>query len=1091
MLLCSLALALAADLPTSVAVDPPSAPGHAVSFSTTDGTWMNVDVSPDGATLAFDLLGQIYVMPIAGGAATRLTSGHSWNMHPRFSPDGARVAFTSDRDGGDNLWVMNKDGTGAHAVTHETFRLLSQPEWTPDGRWIFGRKHHTGTRSLGTAEIVAYDPSGTGSGVAWTALGHLEADVNEPAISPDGRYLYTSEAGPFQYNRNIYGGIYSVVRYDLETGEALDVAGGPGGAIRPAVSPDGRSLGYLRRTLDGQRDVWVVRDLNTGREREVYVGLDRDQQETWSIHGTYPTWSWLPDGSGAVFYADGGLLRVSTAGEASRIPFSAQVERFVEDAVRQPHEASPASPMAKVIRWPRRSPDGSRWLFQAVGGLWTQAEGSAPVALATDGMAYAPAWSPDGRQVAYVTWDEAKGGMVWVMPVDAQGRAAGPATALGDTADYYTNPAFSPDGKRVIWARGSGLSNRGASAAAESTLRLQWREVGGPIHDAGEVALRGGGVRTPRPMFALDGQRVWVTDAEGDGTALISLSLDGHDRRVLASGGYVAEIAPSPDGRYLAWKAQHRVYVAAFPRGGGRPLDLGTPGDAVPAVRVSSDLGEWVAWRGPSELTWGAGATLYRLDLSAGLPAAAKAPTTKASKKAPVPDHTLPALGTSFEVKLPLPRVVSDQTVALVGATLIPMVGSEVLADSVVIVRGERIVAIGKRGELAVPAGATTVDLTGRYVIPGLVDVHAHMGYGWLDVSPTTIPAYAANLAYGVTTTHDPSADTQFVFSQHELVEAGKVVGPRIFSTGFILYGAENEDKAVVESLDDAREHLRRLARYGAFSVKSYNQPRRDQRRNILAAARELGMLVVPEGGSTLAHNLTMVLDGHSTIEHAVPVEQLHSDVVRLWAENPGVHYTPTLLVGYGGLWGENTFYQRFDVWTKPRLQRFTPPGVLEARGKRRAMMAPEEDWQHVRLAKTAWTLAQAGVPVNLGAHGQLQGLGPHWEMWAMVDGGFSPLEALRAGTYNGASSLGMERDLGSLQVGKLADLVVLAADPLANIQNTESVTMVMKGGVLYDPDTLATTWPVAGAPLALPWQDERTGGPRVDWTTTGCAAED
>jgi hypothetical protein len=234
-----------------------------------------------------------------------------------------------------------------------------------------------------------------------------------------------------------------------------------------------------------------------------------------------------------------------------------------------------------------------------------------------------------------------------------------------------------------------------------------------------------------------------------------------------------------------------------------------------------------------------------------------------------------------------------------------------------------------------------------------------------------------------------------------------------------------------------------------------------------------------------------MVLDGHSTIEHAVPVEQLRSDVVRLWAENPGVHYTPTLLVGYGGLWGENTFYQRFDVWTKPRLQRFTPPGVLESRGKRRPMMAPEEDWQHVRLAKTAWTLAQAGVPVNLGAHGQLQGLGPHWEMWAMVDGGFTPLEALRAGTWNSASSLGMERDLGSLQVGKLADLVVLAADPLANIQNTESVTLVMKGGVLYDPDTLATTWPLAGAPLALPWQDERTGGPRVDWTTTGCAAED
>ncbi|HMV69260.1 MAG TPA: amidohydrolase, partial [Myxococcota bacterium] len=348
LLLVALALGAPPEPILNLPVDPPLGPYQTVAFTATEGTWMNLDVSPDGATIAFDLLGHIYVLPRVGGVATPLTQGHAWNMHPRFSPDGARLAFTSDRGGGDNLWVMNVDGSDAHAVSDESFRLVAQPDWTPDGRWVFGRKHFTDTRSLGTGEIWAWDPAGGTDGVAWTEKGHSEADVNEPAISPDGRYLYMSEAGPFQYNRNVYAGIYAITRVDLLTGESRDEVRGPGGACRPQVSPDGALLGYLRRDLGGQRDVWVVRDLATGREREVFDHLDRDQQETWSLHGTYPTWSWLPDGTGAVFYADGGLWEVDLAGRARQIPFSAPVSRPVEPAVRQPHPIPPPDQQARV-----------------------------------------------------------------------------------------------------------------------------------------------------------------------------------------------------------------------------------------------------------------------------------------------------------------------------------------------------------------------------------------------------------------------------------------------------------------------------------------------------------------------------------------------------------------------------------------------------------------------------------------------------------------------------------------------------------------------------------------------------------------------
>jgi imidazolonepropionase-like amidohydrolase len=558
----------------------------------------------------------------------------------------------------------------------------------------------------------------------------------------------------------------------------------------------------------------------------------------------------------------------------------------------------------------------------------------------------------------------------------------------------------------------------------------------------------------------------------------------------LAQGRYAAEIVPSPDGQWLAYKSLHQAYVTAWPPRGGAPMELGSSDGGTDVTRLSADLGEWLHWTSPDELTYGVGNTLYRVGMKAGLPPEPKPPDVKPSKKVPWPVSSRPPVGASMTLRVEVKRSPPSQAVVLDGATVITMNGDEVLRDAVVVVQGERIAAVGARGAVAVPRGAKVIDMRGKWIIPGLVDVHAHMGYGHGDITAEVLPAYAANLAYGVTTTHDPSAETSFVFASRELVEAGRRVGPRILSTGYILYGADSDDKAVVESLDDARGHLSRLAHYGAFSVKSYNQPRRDQRRWILAAAREQGMLVVPEGGSTLAHNLTMIVDGHTDIEHAIPVEQLREDVVRLWRQQTGVHYTPTLLVGYGGIWGENTFYQRYDVWRDEKLQHFTPPGVLEARGKRRPLMAPEEDWQHKRLAATAWRLASAGVRVNLGAHGQLQGLGPHWELWAMVDGGFPNHDALRVATLNGALTLGIDGDVGSVQPGRLADLVVLDADPLADIHNTTRISGVWRGGVLYDPNTLATSYPEVGPPLATPWAAGHNG---AAWTwdiDSGCGCQ-
>jgi imidazolonepropionase-like amidohydrolase len=304
-----------------------------------------------------------------------------------------------------------------------------------------------------------------------------------------------------------------------------------------------------------------------------------------------------------------------------------------------------------------------------------------------------------------------------------------------------------------------------------------------------------------------------------------------------------------------------------------------------------------------------------------------------------------------------------------------------------------------------------------------------------------------------VTTLHDPSNSTSEIFASSELAKAGLIVAPRIFSTGTILYGAKAPFKADINSLDDALSHLQRMNAVGAFSVKSYNQPRRDQRQQVIEAARQLNMDVVPEGGSLFEHNMTMVVDGHTGVEHSIPVQNAYEDVMQLWSGTK-VGYTPTLIVGYGGLWGEQYWYAKTNVWEDQRLLSFVPRRIIDSRARRR-VLPPEDEWNHISNAKIVKRLYDRGVGIQLGAHGQREGLGAHWELWMFVQGGMTPLEAIRSATLNGARYLGMEKEIGSLEPGKLADLLVLDANPLENIRNSESIRYTVVNGRVFDAMTM------------------------------------
>jgi imidazolonepropionase-like amidohydrolase/Tol biopolymer transport system component len=1025
-----------------------------VEFDTNEGTWINLDVSPDDSWVVFELLGDIYRMSIEGGTAELLSGGVSWEQQPRYSPDGATIAFISDRGGIDNIWLMDADGTNRRQLTELKQFLPTGPYWTPDGEYIVVKRHVKNTRSLGGGEIWLYHVRG-GSGVTLVDRLSYTSDQNEPSVSPDGRYVYYDFTGPFDYNRDVHDGIFQINRFDRETGDIAPVTRGPGGGIRPMPSPDGRSLAFIRRV--GTNTVLFVRDLASGEERPVFDGLDKDQMETWTVHGAYPTYDWTADSRRIVISFDGGIHSLDLAtGTPAEIPFSASVSQRVTDALHfdYPIEDSFRS---RMIRWPTFTSDGERVVFQAVGHIYQM-------------------MLPDGEP----TWDEEEGGAVWKVRLPSVGRTASPER-LTSAPNQYSNPVFSPDGERIAYLAGSGRINRGADLGSEFYLEIRWIDAGGgESHLVTTTSNRGSNSRMPRISWSADGQRLLYHESGGAGTYLTSIELDGNAERHLMENQRADEIVPSPDGRWVAFKELHNVYVAPLPKAGGEPLSLEGSSSSVPVKKLTRYGGDWIAWSADSRsVSYVLGPTVYRHDLDEIF-----ADDDEEDDDADEDDedegededddedddegNAIPD-GDVFDIRLMIDRARPTGTVALTGARIITLVGDEVIEDGTIVVDGSRIVAVGATGQVRVPQGARTVDVNGKTIIPGLVDAHAHMGYSSLDINPERSWQYYANLAYGITSTLDPSASTQAVFAQGEMVAAGLLVGPRIYSTGFILYGAENSQKAVINSLDDARYHIRRLKAQGATAVKSYNQLRRDVRQWIIEAAREEGILVVPEGGSMYQQNMTMVLDGHTGIEHAIPIAPLRRDALQLIG-NSGTGYTPTLIVGYGGIWGENYWYWRDDVFANQRLLRFTPSGILDSRARRR-MMVPEDEWGHFELARTAKDVADAGGRVQLGAHGQLQGLGAHWELWMLEQGGMTPMEALSAATLWGAEYIGLGQDVGSLEPGKLADLVVLDANPLDDIENTARVHMVMKNGFLYDDD-MNEIWPEARPRQPFRWQN-------------------